>query len=86
MTGGHKVMRGLNATNAMSQGLIKTSSVLHSRSGHAHMHLSDGSGGFVGGCVGGACVSGSVYNTQPQCRALCADCMGTLIFRYFRIW
>ncbi len=46
---GHRVMRGLNATNAMSQGLIKTSSELLPRSGHAHMHLCDGSGGFVGG-------------------------------------
>lgn len=52
MNGGHRVMRGLNATNAMSQGLIKTSSALLSRSGHAHMHLSDVSGGFVGGWLG----------------------------------
>lgn len=44
-------MRGLNATNAMSQGLIKTSSALLPRSGHAHMHLCDGGGGFVGGWV-----------------------------------
>lgn len=36
---GHKVMRGLNATNAMSQGLIKTSSALLPRSGYAYMHL-----------------------------------------------
>lgn len=45
--GGHRVMRGLNATNAMSQGLIKTSSALLPRSGHAHMHLCDPGGGFV---------------------------------------
>lgn len=49
MGGGHQVMRGLNATNAMFQGLIKTSSALLPRSGHAHMHLCDGTGGFVGG-------------------------------------
>lgn len=53
VNGGHRVMRGLNATNAMSQGLIKTSSALLPRSGHAHMHLCDGSGGFVGGWVSG---------------------------------
>lgn len=35
VNGGHRVMRGLNATNAMSQGLIKTSSALLPRSGHA---------------------------------------------------
>lgn len=48
VSGGHRVMRGLNATNAMSQGLIKTSSALLPRSGPAHMHLCDGGGGFVG--------------------------------------
>lgn len=37
--GGHRVMRGLNATNAMSQGLIKTSSALLRRSRHTQMHL-----------------------------------------------
>lgn len=52
VNGGHRVMRGLNATNAMSQGLIKTSSALLPRSGHAHMHLCNGSGGFVGGWQG----------------------------------
>ena len=50
MNAGHKVMRGLNATNAMSQGLIKTSSALHPRSGHAHVHLSDGGGGWGSVC------------------------------------
>lgn len=52
VNGGHRVMRGLNATNAMSQGLIKTSSALLPRSGHAHVHLCDGSGGFVCGWLG----------------------------------
>ncbi len=51
VSGGHRLMRGLNATHAMSQGLIKTSSALLPRSGHAHMHLCDGSGGCVGGWV-----------------------------------
>lgn len=50
--GGHGVMRGLNATNAMFQGLIKTSTALLPRSGHAHMHLCDSTGGFVGGWLG----------------------------------
>lgn len=51
VNGGHRVMRGLNATNAMSQGLIKTSSALLPRSGHAHMHLCHGTGGFECVCV-----------------------------------
>lgn len=37
--GGHRVMRGLNATNAMSQSLIKTSSGLPWRSTHTQTHL-----------------------------------------------
>lgn len=65
MTWGHRVMRGLNATNAMSQGLIKTSSALHPRSGHAHVHLSDSGGSLASGWVDGeASVCGSVYDTQ----------------------
>lgn len=67
VNGGHRVMRGLNATNAMSQGLIKTSSALLPRSGHAHMHLSDSSVGFVGGWVAReARVRASMYNAQSS--------------------
>lgn len=40
-------MRGLNATNAMSQGLIKTSSALLQRSRHTQMHLCDSHCGLV---------------------------------------
>lgn len=67
VNGGHRVMRGLNATNAMSQGLIKTSSVLHPRSGHAHMHLcNDGGGGWVGEGGGGICEYSNVQYTQSS--------------------
>lgn len=38
--GGHEVMRGLNATNAMSPGLIQTSSaLLQGQRSHTVLHL-----------------------------------------------
>lgn len=38
--GGHEVMRGLNATNAMSPGLIQTSSgLLQGQRSHTALHL-----------------------------------------------